>query len=173
MTHKDYRITARGSQEAMSASRMPIWDGQLVRSALRRIRRIVGWAVGVMAIVTVITFATAGTSKACRGQDGAAQQIAQQSAASRSVKPQTGVHNAAKELRAASDIRCVAAEPSPASSAHSPGAGSCCSACTAAMTVAAIFVTRSFDAHLVGLPRQIFLPLIESEAQFRPPRATL
>lgn len=158
----------------MSALRMPIWDGQLVRSALRRIRRIAGWTVGVMAIVTVITLATAGTSKACRGQDAAVQQSAQQSATPRWAKPQTAAHDAAKELRAASDIRCLGAEPSPASSTHSPvGAGSCCSACTAAMTVAATFVACSFDSYLVGLPRQIVLPSIESDAQFRPPRATL
>lgn len=151
----------------MSALRMPRWEGQLVRSALHRIRRIMGWAVGVAAIVTVITLATAGTSKACRGQDGAVQQSAQQIAKARAV-----AQNAAEELRAATDIGSVVSEPSPASSARST-AGSCCSACTAAMTVAATFVARSSQSSPFGLPRQIFLPSIKSDAQFRPPRATL
>ena len=162
----------------MPAPRMPRRDGQRRPgwAALHGLRRLAGWVAVVVAVFTLVTFATVGTSQACPGKNNPSQSAAQ-SASVPSVVAQSLIYKVARPSTAApwvigfGDKPCCGNWPG---HCHCPaGAGFCCPACSAGIIIAGWSISREPTPYVAVAHVHASLSSIESDSQFRPPRSTL
>jgi hypothetical protein len=162
----------------MVASATPRSDRQCqpTGAAWHGIRGMAKRVAILLALVAFATFVTAGTSQACLDKSNSPQLAAQID-----THPSATVHNPAPKIAQLSSValwnigfaRGLCCGNSQGH-CHSPaGAGSCCSACMAAVIAAGCSITRNPTLNLVVTPLQACLSSIEFGGQFRPPRNTL
>lgn len=160
-----------------SATRGPDQECQPTRTARHGIRRVAKWVAIVLALVAFATFVTAGTSQACPANGASSLQLTAQG----DTRPSATVYNPTLDVAQPSSVApwnigfargpCCGDSPG---HYHSPaGAGSCCSACTAAVIGADYFVGWNPTLHLVVMPLQTCSSPVGFGGQFRPPRTTL
>lgn len=163
----------------MSTSRPPTRDGQcrLAPAALHGLRRLARWIVVAAAVITLVTFASVGTSQACPGSNTRPAQLAAKIDNAPSMTAQKATYKSAQSSAAAPWAAGFAKKPCCGDSTghcHCPaGAGACCPACTAGAIVAGWSVTRDPAPHVVVAPLQVCLLSFQSDGQFRQPRDTL
>lgn len=129
---------------------------------------VLRWAALAALTLTVLTFAMLETAQACSGQKHHAARPVAQSPAQFGAR-QPGVITSIARVTIG-NTGCLEAPDR----CHDPaGIGSCCSACTSALTVAGWTPAQGVILNADLPPPETRLPTVGSGTQFRPPRVIL
>jgi hypothetical protein len=160
----------------MLALRTPQW-GPGCRSAAGRLRvagELVARAILVVAVSTLFTFMTIGTSQACPIGNNSTVRVGQIAQSVPAVAEQHAVRAAEGMVKLAIQSTACRANGSGSGYRHSAGCGgSCCPACHSPAVTAGWPAAQDPALHFDFPPLHAPLPSTELDALFRPPRAAL